>query len=156
MQKKSGYPGRVVAVIGGGSVDADTYGAAVEIGRGLAKAGVTVVCGGLGGVMSAVCEGAREEGGLTVGLLPGSDRSAANPFVDLAIPTGMGEARNVIVVRSGYAVIAVDGSHGTLSEIAFALTFGIPVVSLGSWEIDPEVEAASGPEDAVKRALAHC
>jgi len=156
MKERKRDRGPMVAVIGGGAADEETYRSAVQVGRGLARGGATVICGGLGGVMAAVCEGVREAGGLAVGVLPGTDAGAANPFVDVAIPTGMGDARNVIVVRSGCVVVAVGGSHGTLSEMAFALKFGIPVVSLGSWEVDPAVEVASGPQDAVARALGHC
>jgi uncharacterized protein (TIGR00725 family) len=98
--------------------------------------------------MEAACRGARSEGATTVGLLPGSDRAAANPFVAVAIPTGLGEARNALVVRAADAVIAIGGGYGTLSEIALALRAGKPVVGLGTWDIDGVV-GASGPEAAV-------
>ena len=98
-------------------------------------AGAVLVCGGLGGVMAAACRGARAEGGLTVGILPGPDRAAANAFVDVAVPTGMGEARNAVVVRCADAVVAVGGEFGTLSEIAPALQAGTPVVGIGTWEL---------------------
>jgi len=112
-----------------------------------------LVCGGLGGVMEAACRGARDAGGRTVGILPGADRSAANRFVDVAIPTGLGEARNALVVRSADALVAVGGGYGTLSEIALALKAGKPVVGLDSWDIDG-IEAAATPEEAVGAALA--
>jgi uncharacterized protein (TIGR00725 family) len=102
--------------------------------------------------MEAACRGAHAAGGTTVGILPGADRAAANPFVDVAIPTGLGEARNALVVRSVDALVAVGGGHGTLSEIALALKAGKPVVGLGSWEIDG-VEPATTPEQAVAAAL---
>ncbi len=102
--------------------------------------------------MEAACRGAREAGGTTVGILPGSDRDEANEFVDVAIPTGLGEARNALVVRAADALIAVGGGHGTLSEIALALKAGKPVAGLGTWEIDGVV-AASGPEAAVDAVL---
>jgi uncharacterized protein (TIGR00725 family) len=112
-----------------------------------------VVCGGLGGAMEAACRGASEAGGTTVGILPGSDRAAANRYVDVAIPTGLGEARNVLVVRAADALVAVGGGYGTLSEIALALKAGKRVVGLGSWGIDG-VEAAHTPGDAATAALA--
>ena len=111
-----------------------------------------LVCGGLGGVMEAACRGASEAGGVSIGILPGSDRGAANRFVEVAIPTGLGEARNAFVVRSADAVVAVGGGYGTLSEIAFALKAGKPVIGLGSWEIEG-VRAAESPEQAVSAAL---
>jgi uncharacterized protein (TIGR00725 family) len=122
------------------------------VGRALGERGVALVCGGLGGVMEAACRGAKEAGGATIGILPGSDRAAANEFVDVAIPTGFGEARNVLVVRAADAVIAVGGGHGTLSEIAFALKAGKRVVGLGTWEIDG-VEAVDSPAAAVDAVL---
>jgi uncharacterized protein (TIGR00725 family) len=102
--------------------------------------------------MEAACRGAREAGGTTVGILPGADRGAANPFVDVAIPTGLGEARNALVVRSADALVAVGGGYGTLSEIALALKAGKPVVGLGSWDIEG-VEPAATPEQAVAAAI---
>jgi uncharacterized protein (TIGR00725 family) len=113
---------------------------------------VVLVTGGLGGVMEAACKGARGAGGMTIGILPGKDRSAANPFVDFAIPTGLGEARNALVVRAADALIAIGGAYGTLSEIAFALKAGKRVVGLGTWAIDG-VEAADSPEAAVETVL---
>jgi uncharacterized protein (TIGR00725 family) len=112
-----------------------------------------VVCGGLGGVMEAACRGAKEGGGLTVGILPGTERAAANRFVDVAIPTGLGEARNALVVRAADALVAIGGGYGTLSEIALALKAGKRVVGLDSWDIDGVV-AAPDPEAAVAAVLA--
>jgi uncharacterized protein (TIGR00725 family) len=111
-----------------------------------------LVCGGLGGVMEAACRGAKEAGGTTVGILPGSDRAAANRFVDVPIPTGLGEGRNVLVVRAADALIAVGGGHGTLSEIAFALKTGKRVIGLGTWDVDG-VEPVDSPEAAVEAVL---
>jgi uncharacterized protein (TIGR00725 family) len=111
-----------------------------------------VVCGGLGGVMEAACRGARSEGGAAVGILPGLDRGAANRHVSIAIATGLGEARNALVVRAADALIAVGGAYGTLSEIALALKTGKPVIGLGTWEIEG-VQWAEGPEAAVDSAL---
>jgi uncharacterized protein (TIGR00725 family) len=122
------------------------------VGRLVAERGAVLVCGGLGGTMEAACRGAKGAGGRTVGLLPGVDRSAANPFVDVAIPTGLGEARNAVVVRAADVLIAVGGGYGTLSEIALALRAGKRVIGLGTWEIEG-VTAVEGPESAVAAAL---
>ena len=122
------------------------------MGRGLALRGAILVCGGLGGVMEAACKGAKEAGGTTVGILPGTDRSDANTWVDLAIPTGLGQARNAIVVRSADAVVAIGGGYGTLSEIALALRRGTRVVGIGTWEVEG-VEVVEGAEAAVEAVL---
>jgi len=149
-----------VSVIGAGEAGADVLVDAEAVGRGLARAGAIVVCGGRGGVMEAACRGAVAEGGVTVGLLPDADRAHANPFVSVAVPTGMGELRNGLVARAGDAVIAIGGEFGTLSEIGFALKLGRPVVGLGTWELarggEPvaAIETVSTPQDAVARALA--
>ena len=130
------------------------------MGQRLAKQGVALICGGLGGVMEAACKGARSAGGLTIGILPGDDRHAANAYVDVPIVTGMGYARNAIVVKSAQAIIAIDGSYGTLSEIAFALQGGIPVVGLDTWslslhgQMDDALIPAQNAEEAVKKAVA--
>jgi uncharacterized protein (TIGR00725 family) len=140
-------------VVGPGDATAEQEAAAEEVGRLLARRGAVVVCGGLGGVMEAACRGARGEGGVAVGILPGLDRGAANPHASVAIATGLGEARNALVVRAADSLIAVGGAYGTLAEIALALKAGKPVVGLGTWEIDG-VERAEGPESAVEAALA--
>lgn len=119
-----------ISVIGAGAASAELEAIAEEVGREIALAGAVLVCGGLGGVMAAAARGAAEAGGLTVGLLPGSDASAANPWIGLPLPTGMGEGRNVLVVRAADAVIAVGGAWGTLSEIAFGKVLGRPTVTL--------------------------
>jgi hypothetical protein len=148
-----------VAVVGPGECDAATAALAEEVGRELAARGAIVVCGGTGGAMEAACRGAKAAGGTTVGLLPGTDRGSANAFVDVAIPTGLGEARNVLVVRAADVVLAVRGEFGTLSEIAFALRIGTPVVGLDTWELGKggeQVDAfvrASDPAEAVELAL---
>jgi len=144
---------RIVAVIGPGTCDDETAERAREVGERLAGAGCVVLTGGLGGVMEAASKGAREAGGLTVGILPDARPETANPFVELAIATGLGEARNVVLVNTAEALIAVGGGYGTLSEIALALRSGKRVVSLGSWEPDAAVRAASSPEEAVAVAL---
>jgi uncharacterized protein (TIGR00725 family) len=129
------------------------------VGRLLAEAGAVVVCGGLGGVMEAACRGARSAGGLTLGILPGRDRREANAFVEVAVPTGLGEARNALVVRAADVVVAVGGAYGTLSEIAFALKGGTPVVGLRTWELarggepDAGIRQASSAAEAAVTAL---
>ncbi len=151
---------RAVAVVGPAHATDNELEAARTVGRELATAGATVVCGGLAGVMAAACAGAHEGGGTTVGILPGLDRSAANQDVDVAIPTGLGEARNVLVVRAADAVVAIGGAYGTLSEIALALRAGIPVIGLDTWslvrggEVDPGIEVVADAADAARRALA--
>ncbi len=141
-----------VSVVGPGEATPAQMEAAERIGRRLAAAGAIVVCGGLGGVMAAACRGAASAGGLTVGILPGSDRKGANEWVQVAVPTGMGELRNGLVVRAADAVVAVGGAYGTLSEVALALKTGVPVVGVGTWTIDG-VEQVESPDDAVGRAL---
>jgi uncharacterized protein (TIGR00725 family) len=126
--------------------------AAELVGRELGSRGVVLVCGGLGGVMEAACRGAKEGGGLTVGILPGLDRSDANPYVDVVIATGLGEGRNALVVNAADALIAVGGGYGTLSEIGLALRAGKRVVGLGIWEVEG-VEALDSPETAVETVL---
>lgn len=148
-----------IAVVGAGEAGAELVATAEQVGARLGEAGVVLVCGGLGGVMEAACRGAREAGGSTVGLLPGTDRGAANPFVDIAIPTGLGEARNALVVRAGEAVIAVGGGYGTLAEIGFALEARLPVVGIATWEparagraVD-DIERVESAVEAVDRAI---
>ena len=113
-----------------------------------------MVTGGLGGVMEAASRGAREAGALVIAVVPGKDPAEANAYVDLAVATGMGDARNAILANTASAFVAVAGGHGTLSEIAFALKRDKPVVSLGSWEVDPAVQVARDPEEAVRLVLA--
>jgi uncharacterized protein (TIGR00725 family) len=139
--------------VGPGDADPDAEAAAEDIGRGLARHGAIVVCGGLGGVMEAACRGAKDDGGTTVGLLPGLDRRDANRWVDVAIATGLGEARNALVARSADALVAVGGGFGTLSEIALALKGGTPVIGFGTWEIEG-IERVEGPGEAVDAAVA--
>ncbi len=152
--------GPLIGVIGGASPTAEEIAAAEAVGRTLAEGGAALVCGGLGGVMEAACRGAKSAGGLTIGILPGVDRSEANPYVDIPIVTGIRCARNVIITRTAQAVVAVGGSYGTLSEIAFALSFGVPVVGWGTWEMKRDGRAPSSivyaatPEEAAARALA--
>jgi uncharacterized protein (TIGR00725 family) len=147
-----------VAVVGPGTDEGTDLAAAEAVGRLLAEAGAVLVCGGLGGAMAAACRGAREAGGLTVGILPGTDRAEANRWVVVAVPTGLGELRNGLVVRAADAVVAVGGGYGTLSEIALALRTGCPVVGLGSWRPPAppgarSVVEASNPPEAVALVL---
>ncbi len=125
----------MITVIGGSRASKSEIALAEEVGREIARRGAVLVCGGLGGIMEAVCRGAKSAGGLTVGILPGALRNAANPYVKIAVVTGMGEARNVIVVNSADIVIAVGGAYGTLSEIALALRNGTKVIGLGTWAL---------------------
>jgi len=148
-----------VAVIGAGDCSSEEAKLAEAVGKELAKRGVTLVCGGLEGVMETACRGARSEGGVTVGILPGDDRSTANPYVQIPVVTGLGYARNARVVKSARAVIAVGGSYGTLSEIAYALQNGIPVIGLNTWSLsrkgqeDNSIVRAQDPVEAVEKAL---
>jgi uncharacterized protein (TIGR00725 family) len=137
-----------VSVIGGGTVTDEQAQTAEEVGRRLAQRGHTIVCGGLGGVMEAACRGASEAGGRTIGILPGEDPGTANPHVDVPIATGLGHARNPLVVMNGEAVIAVDGGVGTLSELGFAGVFERPTAGLGTHDV-PGVEVVESPRAAV-------
>jgi len=150
---------KFIAVIGGGQCSKKEARLAEEVGRQLAKRGAILVCGGLGGIMKAACKGASSEGGTTIGILPGDNSRAANPYVQIPVVTGLGEARNVIVVKSVQAVIAIGGSYGTLSEISHALKNGIPVIGLNTWSLsrngrqDKSIIPAQSPIEAVDKAL---
>jgi uncharacterized protein (TIGR00725 family) len=153
-------PVLILGVIGAGECDAATATVAEAVGREIARRGAALVCGGLGGVMAAACRGARSAGGLTIGILPGVHRADANPWVDIPVVTGLDQARNVLVVRTAQAIIAVGGEYGTLSEIAFALKLGVPVVGLDTWQlarrgrpVSAIVEART-PVEAVEKAIA--
>jgi uncharacterized protein (TIGR00725 family) len=154
-----GGPPPPVAVVGSSEPSGELYAVAEEVGRRLAEAGAVVVCGGLGGVMEAACRGAKAAGGRTVGILPGTDRRAANPYVDVAIPTGLGEARNALVARAGEVMIAIGGGYGTLAEVALALRAVTPVIGLDTWELAREerpveaIERVGSATEAVTRAL---
>ena len=152
--------GPLVAVVGAGACSEHEAALAEEVGRRLAEAGAVVLTGGRGGVMAAASRGAAQAGGLTVGILPGEDASQANPWVAIPIVTGLGEARNTVLMRTAQAVIAVGGEYGTLSEIAFALKFGRPVVGLRTWQAVNSagealpIHAAANAGEAVTAALA--
>jgi uncharacterized protein (TIGR00725 family) len=148
-----------IAVIGPARPSKEEARLAQEVGREVARRGASLICGGLGGAMRAACKGASAEGGLTIGVLPGENRRAANPYVQVPIVTGLREARNVIVVKSAQAVIAVGGGYGTLSEIGHALRNGIPVIGLKTWSLlrngqaDSAIIPAGSPAEAVAIAL---
>ena len=143
--------GRVlqIGVIGGREVSREILDLAEETGREIGRKGAILICGGLGGVMEAACKGAKSAGGTTVGILPVILASEANPYVDIVIPTGMGIARNAVIIHSCDAVIAVGGKYGTLSEMAFALQKNIPIVSLKSWKVDENVYEAETAREAI-------
>ena len=149
----------IIAVIGDSSCSPEEVKLAESVGEILAQQGATIVCGGLGGVMEAACRGAKSKGGLTIGILPGQDPSTANPWVDIPVVTGIGEARNVAVVKSAQAVIAIGGRYGTLSEIAHALKSNIPVIGLNTWSLlrngreDNSIIEAKNAAEAVDKAI---
>ncbi len=148
-----------MAVVGPGEASAAEADTAEDVGRLLAAAGAVLVSGGLGGAMEASCRGAVQAGGITVGILPGVRREEGNPWLSVAVPTGMGEGRNALVVRAADALVAVGGGWGTLSEVALALKLGKPVVGIGSWQLEKDgrpvegIEAAASAAEAVERAL---
>jgi uncharacterized protein (TIGR00725 family) len=151
-----------ISVIGAGSCDQETYELAREVGRGVAALGAVLVCGGREGVMEAAARGAKEAGGVTLGILPGHQREGGNRYLDYAVTTGLGHGRNLVVASSGDVVIAVGGEYGTLSEIGLALVLRRPVILLRSWRLaragagEDAVLVAGSPAEALelaKRAL---
>jgi len=156
----AGQPAARISVIGPSQATPETLSLAEQVGSEIARRGAVLICGGLGGVMEAAARGARRENGLTVGILPGADAGDANAFIDLPLPTGLGEARNVLVARAADAVIAIGGAYGTLSEIAIALKLGIPVIGINTWSLRaPDgaaapILAATTPGEAAEAALA--
>lgn len=143
----------IIGVVGDSDSAPETDSLAKAAGAEIAKAGAVLVCGGLGGVMCAAARGAKEAGGLTVGVLPSYDAKSANPFIDIPVATGMGHARNAIIAATAHALIALAGAHGTLSEIALGLKLGKRVVSLGRENSPEGVLRASSPREAVRLAL---
>jgi len=129
---------KVVAVIGASEAEEKVLKDTEAVGEGIARFGALLICGGLGGVMEAACRGAKKVGGITIGILPGTDRADANIHVDVPIITGMGQARNIIIARSCDAAVAISGRYGTLTEIAYCLMFGVPVIGLGTWKVSSE------------------
>ena len=148
-----------IGVIGGSNPPEEIIETAKETGRLIAKAGAILVCGGLGGVMEAVSKGAKEEGGLTIGILPGQNRKDANRYIDIALATGLGYSRNILVVLNSDALIAIDGSYGTLSEISYALIYKKPLFGLETWKLyqnqreDKRIVYCSSPQEAVQKAI---
>ncbi|MFA5156505.1 MAG: TIGR00725 family protein [Candidatus Omnitrophota bacterium] len=140
---------KIIGVIGGRQCNKEVEQTAIKLGKKLAKVADLLVCGGLSGVMEAVSKGFKAAGGTTIGILPGYHKTEANSFVDIVIPTGMGLARNVLVVKAADVVVALPGEAGTLSEIAYCLQFGVPVVSFNSWDI-PGVIKAKTIEQTIK------
>ena len=156
------YPAIKISVIGGSLCGQDVFNTAYAVGEQIARNDAILVCGGLGGVMEAACKGAKEAGGITIGILPGEDEKTANRYVDIKIPTGLGYARNVLVVKAGHAIIAVVGSSGTLSEIAYALTYKKPIIGLQTWNLEKcfdgsgnnlKIMTADSAESAVSLAI---
>jgi len=146
-------PYTIIGVVGAGACGPETAAVAARVGALIAGRGAAVVCGGLGGVMAAAAQGAAQAGGLVIGVLPGESRGAANPSVHIPIVTGLGHARNVVIVHTAQALVAVEGEYGTLSEISIALKLGKPVAALGRWSGLPGVLAAATPEEAVERVF---
>lgn len=142
-----------IGVIGAGQCSLEIERLAEEVGREIAKKKALLICGGLGGVMEASARGAKQEGGVTIGILPGFSFEDANPFIDIPIVTGLSHARNVLVVRSSQVIIAVEGGYGTLSEIGIALKLRKPVVGLRTWDVSKKIVTVETPEDAVKQAI---
>ncbi|MBD3381747.1 MAG: TIGR00725 family protein [candidate division Zixibacteria bacterium] len=142
-----------IGVIGAGQCNSEITTKAFELGQEIARSGAILVCGGLGGVMRAVSKGARAEGGVTIGVIPGDSKEDANEYIDYPICTGMGQARNLVIINTADVLIAVAGQYGTLSEIGFARKSGKPVISLGSWEIDDSIVRAENAKEAVQLAL---
>ncbi len=150
----------IIAVVGGNVCTPKVRALAEQVGREIASQGHMLICGGMGGVMEAACKGAKAAGGTTIGILATGDPRDANQWVDIPIATGMGYARNVIIVRTAAAIIAINGEYGTLSEIAHGLGFHAPVIGLDTWrltrgdgEVDQGIIRASSPKDAVEKAL---
>jgi len=143
----------LIGVIGGGDCDPEIEGIAEEVGRGIARQGAVLINGGLGGVMEASARGAKREGGLTIGILPGYSSQEANPYIDIPITTGLGDMRNFLIVRSANSIIAIHGGYGTISEVAIALKLGRPVIGIRTWGIGWEIILVDTAEEAVKRAI---
>jgi uncharacterized protein (TIGR00725 family) len=148
-----------IGVLGPHAIDAEERELGMAVGRAIARSGALLLCGGLDGMMSAAAQGAKQAGGMTIGILPGDNASSANPFIDIALPSGLGTYRNALLVRACDAVIAVRGAYGTLSEIAIALRLGVPVVGLRTWallrdgQVDTGIHTAQTAHEAVALAV---
>jgi hypothetical protein len=140
---------KIIAVIGGAQVSEKHLKIAEEVGSLIAQRNGILITGGLGGVMHAASKGAKESKGLVIGILPTTDRENANPYVDIPIVTGMGEARNIIIARTCDCAIAIDGKYGTLSEIAYCLMFDVPVIGINTWEITAPIIKVETAQEAV-------
>jgi len=143
----------IVAIVGAGKCSKKLRDAAAEVGKYIAEHGGIVICGGMGGIMEGAARGAKEGGGMTIGILPTAEREDANEFIDIVIPTGFGEARNVMVARTADVVIAFPGKYGTLSEMAFALHARKPVISINAWKLGDEIVQVETPLEAAKLAM---
>ena len=143
----------VIAIIGAGQCPREQQEMAARVGRYVAEHGGVGVCGGLGGTMEGAARGAREAGGVTIGILPSDRKGDANEYIDYVIPSGMGEARNVLIIRTADAVVAFPGRYGTLSEMAFALCAGKPLVAVNAWQLGDELEQVDDPVEAARRAM---
>ncbi len=141
-----------IGVIGASKINPEIEGFAQEVGKEIAKRGGILICGGLTGVMETVCKGAKEADGITIGILPGFDRTEANPYLDFVITTGLFEARNLIIVRTSDVLIAIAKGYGTLSEIAFALKLGKPIIGIGTWNTNLPLITAKNGQEAVNKA----
>ncbi|MEO0206600.1 MAG: TIGR00725 family protein [candidate division WOR-3 bacterium] len=144
---------KIIAVIGGAETNQKNLKIAEEVGALIAENGAILITGGLGGVMEAASKGAKEAGGLVIGILPGTDKRTANEYVDIPIVTGMNQARNIIIARTCDCAIAIDGKYGTLSEIAYCLMFNVPVIGINTWEIDAPIIHVKTAKQAVEKAF---
>ena len=141
-----------IGVIGASKINPEIRKIAQEVGKEIAKRGGIVICGGLTGVMETVCKSAKEANGITIGILPGFDRTEANPYLDFVITTGLFEARNLIIVRTSDVLIAIAKGYGTLSEIAFSLKLGKPIIGIGTWNTDLPLIIVKNGQEAVDKA----
>ena len=146
----------IIGVIGTGDAADKDIVIAEQVGKLVAENNCILLCGGMDGVMEAACRGAKSAGGTTIGIIPGTSGTESNPYVDIPIVTGMGHGRNIIVVRSSQAIIAIGGSYGTLSEIAFALRLKIPVIGIRTWDVSSDIKKARSPQEAVDMAIRSC
>jgi len=144
---------KIIGIIGAGDAGKEDLELAQAVGEGIARRGYTLLCGGMGGVMEAACRGAKSKNGTTIGILPGNSKTDCNSYIDYPIVTGMGHGRNVIVAGSSDVIIAIGGSFGTLSEIAFALRLEIPIIGLNTWDVSSNIKKAQTPELAVNLAI---
>ena len=143
----------IIGVIGASCANTNDYSNAYEVGKLIALNNCILLCGGMGGIMEAACKGAKSANGTSIGILPGESSKESNKFVDIPIVTGLGEARNIIVVRSSQVIIAVGGEFGTLSELAFALKLNVPVIGLNTWNVSERIHKTHTAKEAVDKAI---